>query len=108
MTFTGYTLGALVSRVRRGDRDVAALLQTTDLLVDGPFIEARVDRARPWVGSTNQQFRFLTPRYEWLAAELNEIPDRLEIRVEPSGTVHVNGWAPRLTLDALFQALDVT
>jgi anaerobic ribonucleoside-triphosphate reductase activating protein len=108
MTFSGYTLGALLSQVRGGRQDVAALLQATDLLVDGPFMSAKLDMRRPWVGSTNQQFRFLTPRYAGLAADLAETPDRLEIRVDRAGGVQINGWAPQLTLDALITALDLT
>ncbi len=63
MTFTGFTLEAL----RRHDRaDWRALLDATDLLVDGPYVEARRTTERRWIGSTNQVAHALTPRYRSL------------------------------------------
>ncbi len=67
MTFTGYEHETLRD-ARRHDWD--DLLDVTDLLVDGPHVAARPDRERPWVGSTNQRFHFLTPRYRHLEAQL--------------------------------------
>ncbi len=98
MTFTGHTLEEL----RAGeDPGVQELLTVTDLLVDGPYRADEPDFSRPWVGSTNQRFHFLTDRYRHLADELDALPDRLELRVAPDGTVAVNGWATVDRLDEL-------
>ena len=77
------------------------LLAATDLLVDGPYLADSPDLVRPWVGSTNQEFHFLTDRYLYLQDELSELPDRVEIRVAPTGEVQLNGWATIDQLDAL-------
>jgi anaerobic ribonucleoside-triphosphate reductase activating protein len=98
MTFTGHVLEGLQSA---GRDDWDRLLAATDLLVDGPYIAARPERRRPWVGSDNQRFWFLTDRYAHLAAELDAVPNRLEIRISRSGEVAVNGFAPVATLEDL-------
>lgn len=105
MTFTGYTMGALTGRAAAGDTGVKSLLMHTDLLVDGPFLHSRLDLARPWVGSTNQSFRFLTPRYLGLADSLGGLPDRIEVRVTADGTVEINGWSPDTSIEALLYGL---
>ncbi|GAB3868281.1 4Fe-4S single cluster domain-containing protein [Dactylosporangium cerinum] len=105
MTFTGYTTAQLDRAVATGRADVAALLAGTDLLVAGPFLADRLDPARPWVGSTNQEFILLTGRFPHLLDDLAGTPDRVEVTVDPDGRVAVNGWADLDTLDALLADL---
>ena len=52
---------------------------------------ARLDLSRPWVGSGNQRYHFLTERYRHLEPELTSIPQRLEVRVHPDGRLEING-----------------
>ncbi|GAA4716465.1 4Fe-4S single cluster domain-containing protein [Phytohabitans rumicis] len=106
MTFTGYRQEELSRAVDAGRDDVAALLDATDLLVAGPFIADRIDRVRPWVGSTNQEFVLLTDRIAGSVEELWATPDRLEILVGASGRIEVNGWATPDVLDQLLTDLD--
>ena len=90
MTFSGYTIETL----RRAQRpDWNALLDATDLLIDGPFRQDLLDTSRPWVGSINQRYHFLTDRYRHLSDQLTSFPNRLEIRLSPDGKVEVNGLA---------------
>lgn len=103
MVFSGFYLRELLQSRERG---VAALLAQTDLLVDGPYVADQPDRQRPWVGSTNQGFHFLTDRYRHLEHELPSVSDRIEVRVSASGRVSVNGWAGVQQLDELLS--DVT
>lgn len=105
VTFTGYTLGALLARVRDGDADAEELMRRTDLLIDGPYLSDRPEPSRPWIGSANQQFRYLTKRYEWIAESLPVTRDALEVRISASGEVQINGWAPSTTLEGLLSAL---
>jgi anaerobic ribonucleoside-triphosphate reductase activating protein len=105
MTFTGYRADDLRQAVRTGRDDVAALLAETDLLVAGPFLADRIDRVRPWVGSTNQEFVLLSDRIAGSVDELSATPDRLEITVDGSGRVAVNGWATPDTLEDLLNGL---
>jgi anaerobic ribonucleoside-triphosphate reductase activating protein len=98
MTFTGHVLEDLRAA---GREDWDRLLAATDLLVDGPYLAQRPERRRPWVGSDNQRFWFLTERYAHLAGQLETVPNRLEIRISPSGEVAVNGFAPVAILEDL-------
>jgi anaerobic ribonucleoside-triphosphate reductase activating protein len=100
MTFTGHTYEELRIRAEI-DSSINALLDATDLLVDGPYLADRPDLTRPWVGATKQQFRFLTDRYADLRASLATLPDKLEVRVSPNGAVAINGWATVDQLDEL-------
>ena len=100
MTFTGHLLEGLRARA---ENDAAAhdLLDATDLLVDGPYLSDQPDLTRPWVGSTNQRFHFLTARYMDLEHRIEDLPDRIEVRVAANGAVALNGWAPIDKLDDL-------
>ena len=102
VTFTGYLLEYLQNS---GNQDHLELLAVTDLLIDGPFQIKNVDTSRPWVGSTNQRYHFLTDRYLYLKEQLTEIPNRLEVRLTPDGRVLVNGLAEAKDLEDLFGRL---
>lgn len=97
VTFSGMYLEDIQER---HDPDCDALLGVTDLLIDGPFIRELPDTTRPWVGSTNQRFHFLTDRYAHLVDCLGAIPNRIEIHVAVNGVVRVNGMAPPSVLEA--------
>lgn len=101
MTFTGYTEAQLRQAIEVSREDVAALLGETDLLVAGPFLRDRIDTVRPWVGSTNQEFVVLSDRFPHLLDDLRLTPDRVEISVDASGQIAVNGWAELELLDEL-------
>lgn len=105
MTFTGYTTAQLRRAVAAGRDDVAALLDTTDLLVAGPFVAGQIDTVRPWVGSTNQEFVLLTERFPRLLEQLASTPDRLEVTIGSDGHLAVNGWAEPDVLEMLLADL---
>ncbi|MDE5879200.1 MAG: radical SAM protein [Desulfovibrio sp.] len=54
ITYTGYLFEDLAARARR-DAPIAALLAATDLLIDGPYIEALRSLDIAWRGSSNQR-----------------------------------------------------
>jgi len=85
VTFTGFTYEELLAS---GEARALRLLDATDLLIDGPYIQAQSDLSRPWVGSANQRYRFLTGRYNE-----NDLatPNRIEVRIARDGTALVNG-----------------
>ncbi|PUA40590.1 ribonucleoside-triphosphate reductase activating protein [Paenibacillus elgii] len=99
MTFTGYLIEDLQAS---GNPDYLHLLDVTDLLVDGPFQREHLDTTRPWVGSSNQRYHFLSDRYLHLRDRLMDIPNRLEVRLSPNGSIHVNGLARVEDLEELF------
>ena len=100
MVFSGFELAHLHGPdAPHGSRE---LLDACDVLVDGPYLRDRPDHERPWLGSTNQQFRLLTDRYE---PKDFEAEDLLEIRLRPDGSVLVNGMAEQAQLTALRHAI---
>ena len=54
MTFTGYTYEELQPLAAQ-DTDLAGLLDLTDLLIDGRFVEAEKDLTLQFRGSRNQR-----------------------------------------------------
>lgn len=102
MTFTGYIYEELVAA---GNQHYSDLIAVTDLLIDGPFQQENLDTSRPWVGSSNQRYHFLTDRYVYLQNQLLDIPNRLEVRLDPDGRVRVNGLAELTDLEDLFGKL---
>ena len=52
--FSGYTYEQLMKRAET-EPDLASLLDVTDLLIDGPFIEAKKDLTLKFRGSSNQR-----------------------------------------------------
>lgn len=93
MVFTGYTVKELEALNLPG---VSALLAMTDVLVDGPYIAGQPDRARRWIGSTNQGVHYLSKRYDSGIESLPEWGRDLEIRVGLGASLQVNGWPTRV------------
>jgi anaerobic ribonucleoside-triphosphate reductase activating protein len=87
MVFSGF----LLEELRQSpDPAVHALLNHTDILVDGPYVRELPETHRRWIGSTNQRVHFLSPRYvpndpSW------RLPNTLEIRLQ-DGEVTINGF----------------
>ncbi len=52
--YTGFTFERLLTRAKT-EPDLTELLQHIDVLVDGPYIQARRSLMLPWRGSTNQR-----------------------------------------------------
>ncbi|MEH7380474.1 4Fe-4S single cluster domain-containing protein [Bacillus sp. JJ1533] len=100
VTFTGYEY----EKIKNANNPVwNALLKQTDLLIDGPYIQSQHDLSRPWIGSKNQQYRFLSDVYQHLEPYLLTISNKLEIRIHPNGTISANGMAEPLDLEMLYQ-----
>lgn len=88
MTFTGGNYDELKNSP---DEHVIELLNNTDLLVDGEFKQEEFDLTRPWVGSLNQRYIFLSDRY--CQADISKYKNRLEMRIDKNGVIFVNGMA---------------
>lgn len=54
VTYTGYTFEEILE-ISRKDQDVRHLLEISDLLVDGPYLESERDLSLPFRGSRNQR-----------------------------------------------------
>ncbi len=86
VVFTGFTYEELLEKE---DKSIQSLLEQTDLLIDGPFVQAMFDLSRPWVGSSNQQYRFLTGKYS--PRDLENIRNQIEVRLSSDGKALLNG-----------------
>ena len=87
MVFSGYQLQELDDARFKG---ASKLLQATDVLVDGEYQQVLTENVRNWVGSTNQQFYYLTEFYT------DEIETRVlhvtnEWRIDRQGSILGNG-----------------
>lgn len=97
--FSGYAFDDIAAK-SSGER----LLRHVDLLVDGPYIAGSPDIERALVGSSNQRFIHLTDRYADYSPELT--PDKVELRILPTGEVSMAGFATTERLEELAVALE--
>lgn len=100
VTFTGYEYETILKSLNSSWHN---LLEETDLLIDGPYIQSQHDLSRPWIGSKNQQYRFLTDVYKHFETKLAQIPNKLEIRLHPDGTISANGMVEPIDLHMLLE-----
>lgn len=88
IVFTGFTIEQLQARQEEA---VSRCLEKIDLLIDGAYIEEKREFVRPWVGSSNQRFLFLTDKYS--EKDIERTNNRLEIRITRDGKIQINGMA---------------
>lgn len=86
LAFSGYTIDELRSMK---DESVESLLSYSDILVDGPFDEQRIDDERGWVGSKNQSVLFLSNAYPQGVEFCSE--QSVEVLIEKDAIL-INGW----------------
>lgn len=89
VVFTGYTMAEIEAMQLPG---VDRLLQHTDLLVDGPYDAKNPDGFRNWVGSTNQNFIYLSERYDPTIEHAHHASREVEWRISADGRISANGW----------------
>lgn len=65
------------------------ILNNIDLLIDGEFREEEKDYSRPWVGSKNQRYHFLTDRYD--EKILTQYKNKIEVNIQKNGLITING-----------------
>ena len=98
LCFTGY----LLEELQQKDEN-KTLLENIDLLIDGAFEIENVDYSRPWCGSTNQRYHFLTNRYNEEIFE--KYKNKIEINVSKDGTIFMNGMG---NFDEIQHKIDLT
>ena len=86
LCFTGYTIDELRAK---NDESVNSLLACIDLLIDGGFEEEKFDLSRPWVGSSNQQYHYLSDVYS--PEVISQYKNKIEARIAADGRLEVNG-----------------
>lgn len=90
--FTGYTL----DEVKQKGADAQRLLQHTDTLVMGRYIQSLAIEDRPWLASSNQVIYHQTTRH---AAE--SLVELCEMRIGPDGDITVTGFPSFALLSSL-------
>ena len=71
---------------------VDRLLRHTDVLVDGPYDAKNSDGFRNWVGSNNQNFIYLSERYDPTIEHAHNASREVEWRISADGRISANGW----------------
>ena len=84
LCFTGNYLENL-----KTDEKNKTLLSCIDLLIDGPFEIDKLDYSRPWCGSKNQRYHFLTNRYN--EEIFTKYKNKVEFNISKDGTIFLNG-----------------
>ena len=79
------------------------LLDNIDLLIDGPFVAEKLDYSRPWCGSSNQRYHFLSDRYN--ESIFYEYKNKVEINISKNGQIFMNGMGD---FDKILQQIDLT
>lgn len=80
--FTGNTIENLKTKHH-------SILENIDLLIDGEFKEEEKDFSRPWVGSKNQNYHFLSNKFN--KSILNEYKNKVELNIQEDGMIFING-----------------
>lgn len=80
--------GDLLENLQLYDKN-STLLKNIDLLIDGEFMVDKLDYSRPWCGSSNQRYHFLTNRYD--ESIFNEYKNKIELNISKSGMIFMNG-----------------
>ena len=82
LCFTGGT----IEEIKQSHPEI---LNYIDLLIDGEFDTSQKDFSRPWVGSANQRYHFLTNRFN--EQILTQYKNKIEINVQKNGLIFING-----------------
>ncbi len=91
--FTGFKIEDLKSQ---NNNIINELLDNIDLLIDGEFQQDKFDLSRPWIGSSNQRYIFLSNRYK--LRDIMKYRNRVEIRISEDGRLVMNGMGNFETL----------
>lgn len=99
---SGYTRSELEGHP---DPAVRTLLARLDLLIDGPFVQARRAPLRCWRGSANQHVHFLSARYADYAPTQPVPAAQVELSLGATGRAATGFW-PEALLSRLKKVLE--
>ena len=77
------------NRIEELQKKYKNILDNIDVLIDGQYEEKNQDFSRPWVGSSNQKYHFLTNRYN--KKILSEYKNKIEVNINKNGMIFING-----------------
>lgn len=84
--FTGYMFEELKAK---NNAVINEFLSHIDLLIDGGFESENFDLSRPWVGSSNQRYIFLSDFYD--ESIIKKYKNKIEARISKDGKLQING-----------------
>lgn len=87
MIFTGYQFDEIKEEKFSG---ASKLIRNTDVLVDGVYDSKLQEKERNWVGSTNQQFHYISGRYDNRIEKINNMITN-EWRISAGNIITGNG-----------------
>jgi anaerobic ribonucleoside-triphosphate reductase activating protein len=102
IVFTGFTMEQLKTDNLPG---VNTLLGFCDVVIDGCFLQGNPDLKRNWVGSTNQNFHYLTHRYNQEIETNKKYRSSIEVRIS---TDKIQGNGCPYALDSILHQTDET
>jgi len=82
--FTGYEYENLKDKP-----EFQELKKYIDILIDGEYKETKQDFSRAWVGSSNQNYYFLSDRYN--KSDISKYKNKIEIRISEDNKVLITG-----------------
>lgn len=97
--FSGYQLDHLL---QRKTTSVKTILDSIDLLIDGPYIEELTGEHPLLAGSSNQNLIYLTDYFKHLPYASKDL---VEIRISKSGHIKVNGMFKYKELSKIWEGL---
>lgn len=98
--FTGYSYD-IIKKVNCASWN--NLLSVCDLLISEPFVYNLKTTDMLWVGSSNQEYHFLSDRYLDIKKDLANLTNKIEIRLNKDGSILVNGMADNNKVLDLFR-----
>ncbi len=103
VTYTGYLLEDLL---KEGTSEDLALLSQTDILIDGPYIEAEASVELLWRGSANQRILCLNKDFKRknTSGDLR-LHKGLELNWSPDDKVMVSGFQQTEVVDSFIKVL---
>ncbi len=69
--------------------DFQEVIKYVDILIDGRYEQDKTDYSRAWVGSSNQNYYFLTDRYN--ESVITEYKNKIEVRINPDNKIIMTG-----------------
>ena len=94
--------GGYLEELRKEEKN-KILLDNIDLLIDGPFEIDKLDYSRPWCGSLNQRYHFLTDKYN--EDIFTKYKNKVEINISENGQIFMNGMGD---FDKILHQIDLT
>ena len=94
LTYSGHYLEEILES---NNKDWHKLLFSTDILIDGPYVESLPSK-HLWTGSSNQNIHFLTSTYDKDKYKFLEDSKKIEFHIRKDSTILLNG---NVTIDML-------